>query len=200
MPYLTIQQPDGQESRAAIGQADVTIGRHANSSLRIDAPWISLEHARISSHEAQHVLVDLGSENGTFVNYEAIARVALADNDLIFLGRTRLIYRAGDRLDDSAVELDILSESAAGVFTRPPVGSEEPGRETNELLQNRETREQIPLGAFEKQRQGLRDDTALTARVAELESVVTELSQRLAETRAELRALTQANSAPPPKA
>ena len=68
----------------------VAIGRHPINDLRFDAERdldVSSRHAELRTVGARHVLVDLGSTNGTFVNGEQVSgERELHDGDLVTFG------------------------------------------------------------------------------------------------------------------
>jgi len=67
-------------------EAELTIGRQPTSGLILTDPGISRQHARIVWQDQTHVLEDLGSANGTYVERERITHRALRDGDVIQLG------------------------------------------------------------------------------------------------------------------
>ncbi len=69
-------------------QSDETVlGRSRGATLSIDEPSISRHHARvIRTEDERHILEDLGSRNGTFVNGCAVSRVPLKSGDRVQLG------------------------------------------------------------------------------------------------------------------
>lgn len=77
-------------SRERFEKTIVSIGRHPINDLRFDAERdleVSSRHAEVRTVESQHLLVDLGSTNGTFVNGERVSgEWALADGDIITFG------------------------------------------------------------------------------------------------------------------
>jgi S1-C subfamily serine protease len=67
----------------------VSIGRHPMNDLRFDANKdidVSGRHAELRSVGGRHVLHDIGSTNGTFVNGDRITERELADGDLVTFG------------------------------------------------------------------------------------------------------------------
>lgn len=62
------------------------IGRDTASDVVIDEMVVSFHHAKIESHGKGFFLVDLDSENGTFLNKKKINSVWLNDNDTISVG------------------------------------------------------------------------------------------------------------------
>jgi hypothetical protein len=69
--------------------AEVTIGRAADSGLRVDEPGASEHHARIARAPGDgFYIVDLASENGTFVGANRIGLALLRGGDVLRLGPT----------------------------------------------------------------------------------------------------------------
>ena len=85
--------------RASLAQATFEIGRSSKSDLPIDQESISRHHARITFDGQRHVIEDLGSTNGTFVNDQVVKRQPLKDGDQVKLGRSILKYMAGDNIE-----------------------------------------------------------------------------------------------------
>lgn len=162
MAYLSIEFPDGRESRVMLLKETVVIGRSPDVDICIEAEWVSGQHATLEKDGDSFTIEDLGSSNGTYINYERVTKERLNDNDLIFLGRTKILYRNGaSELEESAVELDILSEEQSGVFTKAPPPHElkrpKPKKtmtpspdEVAELLGAHETSDKIPIDQFRK--------------------------------------------------
>lgn len=81
-------------------EGDTTvIGRAKDADIIIDDRRISSRHVRISHRDGQHVLQDLGSKNGTYLNGELLrGQQALADSDEICLAMVVVItYVAAGR-------------------------------------------------------------------------------------------------------
>ena len=65
----------------------LSIGRSDANDVVVNAPIVSAEHAIISVKKTVHVIVDLGSTNGTFVNGAKIERSAtVKEGDEITIG------------------------------------------------------------------------------------------------------------------
>jgi hypothetical protein len=71
------------------------IGRDANADLRIQSEGVSRRHARIQSEGGRHLLSDLGSVNGTFVNGHPVhGPVVLRHGDQVDLaGEVTFVYQ-----------------------------------------------------------------------------------------------------------
>ncbi|HWQ13753.1 MAG TPA: FHA domain-containing protein [Roseiflexaceae bacterium] len=80
------------------GDVQITIGR-VGCDITLDNPQVSRHHATIERAGAAHLLRDMGSTNGTFVNGRRITQHALAPGDVIQIGAFKLVYD-GDSLDE----------------------------------------------------------------------------------------------------
>ena len=89
--------------RVALGEVDeLVLGRGPRravvraglrAELALADQEMSRQHARLARVPGGWELHDLGSKNGTVVNGEATARVALVDGDVIEVGGTMLLFR-----------------------------------------------------------------------------------------------------------
>lgn len=78
----------------------ITIGRQgAANDIVLDNPQVSRHHAVIERADGAHVLRDVGSTNGTFVNGQRITQHRLRPGDVIQIGPFKLVYD-GDSLDE----------------------------------------------------------------------------------------------------
>ena len=68
------------------------IGRHPCNDIRIDCASVSRYHAMLLTEGGRHVLVDLNSSNGTFVNSRSVEQCVLDDADILAIGEYRLKY------------------------------------------------------------------------------------------------------------
>jgi ABC-type multidrug transport system ATPase subunit len=91
----------------------ITIGREGNEIV-LDNPQVSRNHAVIDRVDGRHVLSDVGSTNGTFVNGQRITQHRLVPGDVIQIGAFKLVYD-GDSLDQydqrGALRIDARSLS-----------------------------------------------------------------------------------------
>ncbi len=81
----------------------VTIGRHADNTVVLDSQRASRHHARIEQTAGGFVLLDLGSDNGTWVGGQRVTRRKLEDGDTIHIGGIRLLFKAGFSEEDLTV-------------------------------------------------------------------------------------------------
>jgi hypothetical protein len=70
----------------------INIGRLLENHLVLDDPRVSRLHAQLRAVKGRHILFDLGSSGGTFVNGERVSQVSLHPGDVIFLAGVPLVY------------------------------------------------------------------------------------------------------------
>lgn len=87
-------------------EGSTTIGRSPDASIVLADPEVSRIHARVSRNEyGSHVLEDLGSKNGTFVNGSRVSRQAVLYGDKIRIGpRALLELTSFDAVEDHLVQ------------------------------------------------------------------------------------------------
>jgi pSer/pThr/pTyr-binding forkhead associated (FHA) protein len=83
---------DAQGQRYDLGDEDVTIGRDAGSTIVVGSDQASRRHARIFVSGGAHVLVDLESTNGTFLNSKLVKEQTLRHGDVMRVASTVLKY------------------------------------------------------------------------------------------------------------
>jgi adenylate cyclase len=87
---------DGRSKDATLElgtQATYTMGRGHINSLQILDRNISREHCKIEFDGRYYWLVDLDSDNGTFVNDERVQRYMLYDGDVIRIGKSTCLFQ-----------------------------------------------------------------------------------------------------------
>lgn len=93
MAKLRIESRDNPTEELELISSEITIGRGVGNTIHFRDPWLSRTHARIVARERSHVIEDLSSRNGTFVNGAAITESkVLIDGDVITLGDLRLTF------------------------------------------------------------------------------------------------------------
>ncbi len=74
------------------GDTTTTIGRDSSNLVALSDPETSRHHAQIAGSGDEHVLLDLDSRNGTFVNASRVKETRLKSGDTIVMGSTALLY------------------------------------------------------------------------------------------------------------
>lgn len=88
-----------------LGGESLTIGRNPDNDIQVDNLAVSSYHARIDKAGMDHILTDLQSTNGTYVNDEKIVTHKLAHGDNIRIGKHVLIFLSSDKEAEAAEEI-----------------------------------------------------------------------------------------------
>ena len=116
------------------------VGRDPTNQIVIDDPAVSREHAAIVPVGNDHILEDLKSANGTFVNGKRMPRRILQHGDVVAFGAFSLRYlnpKAADAALDRTMLIEGIAEARAG---RPA------GGEALNVSRTRTTRVKFPKG------------------------------------------------------
>src|SRR5438309_11213767 len=70
----------------------VTIGREEGNALRLNDERVSRYHAKVQIEDADIILTDLDSTNGTRVNGSSVQIRRLRPGDQVSIGRTMLLF------------------------------------------------------------------------------------------------------------
>ena len=83
--------------RIPLARAVTVLGRAADVDVPLDDAGVSRRHAEVHVADGRYRVVDLGSTNGTFVDGERVTTGDLRDGSTITVGRSRLVFRLGQR-------------------------------------------------------------------------------------------------------
>jgi len=83
--------------RIPLTQPVTVLGRSGDVDVPLDDAGVSRRHAEIHVGDGHAHVVDLGSTNGTFVDGERVDSGELRDGSTITVGRSRLVFRLGQR-------------------------------------------------------------------------------------------------------
>ena len=91
---VVVHSADKQQAGQAfpLGEDDATLGRDAANTVVVASDQASRKHARIFVSGGAHVLVDLDSTNGTFLNSKLVKEQTLRHGDVIRIASTVLKY------------------------------------------------------------------------------------------------------------
>ncbi len=90
---LSVSEGEAPGREYRLHKRVVTIGRLPECDVVLADAGASRRHATIRAESGGHLLTDLGSTNGTFVNDEAIGERWLEDGDRITIGSTVIEFR-----------------------------------------------------------------------------------------------------------
>ena len=98
MPSIALQILEGHERGRTYSELPmpITIGREEDNAIRLNDERASRVHARIQVDDDRVILTDLESTNGTEVNGHNVKMTVLQSGDRIRIGRSLLMYWAGD--------------------------------------------------------------------------------------------------------
>ena len=102
VPYFEHYPEEGQPPhRVHLETWPFRIGRSNEAELTIHSRRISTLHAEVVRVPSGHVLRDMGSTNGTFVNGKKIRETWLKSGDIVHIAHKELHFGIGERLDDT---------------------------------------------------------------------------------------------------
>ncbi len=111
MAVLSLQYNGKELRNFPIGMGDsFVIGRHPVNDIVIDNLAVSFQHAKIESIGDDFLLIDLKSDNGSFVNDQRIRAHWLIDGDVITIGKHSLLFsnprsnKSSDRFSESIIK------------------------------------------------------------------------------------------------
>jgi pSer/pThr/pTyr-binding forkhead associated (FHA) protein len=93
MAVISLRYNDTPLQSYPIGMGDTfMIGRHQVNDIVIDNLAVSFQHAKIEAVGDEFLLIDLKSENGSFVNEQRVKAHWLCDGDVITIGKHSLVF------------------------------------------------------------------------------------------------------------
>jgi two-component system cell cycle response regulator len=97
---------------------DLTIGRAATATLRLDQDGVSRLHARfIPTADGGIDILDLDSRNGTFVNGKRVSRQELQDGDKIQIGTATILKFSYKDAQDEALQKNLYDSATRDALT-----------------------------------------------------------------------------------
>ena len=100
MALLVVRRGPNAGARFLLDHDVTTSGRHPDSDIFPDDVTVSRRHAEFHRGAGGFTVRDVGSLNGTYVNRERVESATLNNNDEVQIGKFRLVFIAGPRLDD----------------------------------------------------------------------------------------------------
>jgi hypothetical protein len=93
-PMLVVRKGKNLGQTYSLNRAfPVSIGRSRVNEIRLDDITVSGQHCRVIPENGRHVLCDLNSTNGTFLNEKKVNRQTLKEGDTIRVGETQFLYK-----------------------------------------------------------------------------------------------------------
>ena len=100
MALLVVRRGPNAGARFLLDHDVTTSGRHPDSDIFLDDVTVSRRHAEFHRGPGGFTVRDVGSLNGTYVNRERVESATLSNSDEVQIGKFRLVFIAGPRLDD----------------------------------------------------------------------------------------------------
>jgi pSer/pThr/pTyr-binding forkhead associated (FHA) protein len=100
MALLVVRRGPNAGARFLLERDVTTSGRHPDSDIFLDDVTVSRRHAEFHRAVSGFTVRDVGSLNGTYVNRERVESATLSNGDEVQIGKFRLVFIAGPRLDD----------------------------------------------------------------------------------------------------
>jgi DNA-binding response OmpR family regulator len=108
---LILREGQGVGTRWVIDRSDMIIGREEDCDIVLPSRQISRNHARIRRSGGRHILEDLGSKNGTFVNGRELTEpYPLQDGDEIQIALSFKLFFV-----DAGATVPLFFERQAGL-------------------------------------------------------------------------------------
>ncbi len=116
MRAVLISDPaDNLSKEYILSEDSVSLGRAPENDIVLESPGVSRHQARILWTGSEHLLEDLDSANGTWVNGIRLSeQTRLVDGDSVTFGDVSLTFRS---VDTSAVTVRARPPQASGVVT-----------------------------------------------------------------------------------
>jgi pSer/pThr/pTyr-binding forkhead associated (FHA) protein len=92
LTVIRSEDPEEKGRRYELGADDAALGRDEASTIVIRSGEASRTHARIFVSGGTHILVDLDSTNGTYLNGTLVKEHTLRHGDVIRISSTELKY------------------------------------------------------------------------------------------------------------
>ncbi len=121
MPSLFVIQGRDQGKRFELRGPVVSVGRDKSNTIQLHDTEISRHHSELRWIEGQVELVDLNSSNGSYVNSQVARKQVLKSGDRVQLGRTLMIFTAGE--EHSGTDLVEGVDIVGAARRRPDRGS-----------------------------------------------------------------------------
>lgn len=94
-PVLVVTKGPNRGEKFLLRKSEITVGRHPESDIFLSDITVSRNHAKIAQEPGGHVLYDVGSLNGTYLNRKRIERCVLSDGDELQIGKFKLMFLTG---------------------------------------------------------------------------------------------------------
>lgn len=95
------------EGAVYVLRRQVMLGRAGDCDIQIISDGVSRQHAKVVAQDGGYVLVDLRSNNGTYVGEQRVERHVLRDGEELRIMRTRFVFEPVPSGDEDSGDLDV---------------------------------------------------------------------------------------------
>ena len=120
MPEIIVTLGDTVVNKYVFEKDIVSIGRSRDNDVVIENLAVSRNHARIRRENGRFYISDLNSANGTFVNGNQISRAELFHNDVVSIGKHKMIFK-NEVLSDEALISDAFGAERTMIVNKVPL-------------------------------------------------------------------------------
>jgi len=103
MPEIIVKLGDNIVHKYVFDKEIMNIGRGRDNDIVIENLSVSRNHARIRREGDRYILTDLNSANGTYVNGVRVTRVEVVDEDVITVGKHKLLFQDKKETAEEAI-------------------------------------------------------------------------------------------------
>jgi len=129
---LVYFKPDGTQKDIPLKSGRHIVGRTSEAQLRIPLSTVSRKHCELVFENDTLVIRDLGSSNGTFLNYERVQKAELGAGDVLGIGPSCLLTVQIDGLPAN-IERPSDSSGESSLMETPPAGLDTDNDDANPL-------------------------------------------------------------------
>ncbi len=92
VPTIVVSYQGRKLRELKVNKPRISIGRGTENDLCINSPFVSRQHAAIIRDGKETAIIDLDSQNGTFVNADRVRAKTMSDQDEIKIGHHRIKF------------------------------------------------------------------------------------------------------------
>jgi pSer/pThr/pTyr-binding forkhead associated (FHA) protein len=121
MPELILKLGDSIIQTFVFDKDIMSVGRSRDNDVVIENLSVSRNHARIRRQTGKYILTDLNSANGTFVNGVRVSKTEIVHDDVITIGKHKLVF-SNKALSEEQAVCDALAADRTMMMEKSPVG------------------------------------------------------------------------------